>query len=102
MVPYVVEPELCRELVRYYEARGGQDSGFMRDVNGKGVSMVNHSRNRRADCKITDADLIARTQERLMRRAGAAITQAVLVPGGGGERFTVPRLSARQAVRIHV
>ncbi len=97
MVPYVFEPELCRELVRYYEARGGQDSGFMRDVNGKTVAMVHHSHKRRADCKITDADLIARTQERLMRRVAPAIRQAFQFQVSRIERYIVACYDAADA-----
>ena len=29
MVPQLFEPELCRELMDYYETPGGQDSGYM-------------------------------------------------------------------------
>ena len=30
---------MCRRLIDYYHARGGEDSGFMRDVNGKTVGL---------------------------------------------------------------
>ena len=35
LVPDVLEPEMCAELIRRYEAHGGEESGFMRDVGGK-------------------------------------------------------------------
>lgn len=75
-VPYVFEPELCRELVAYYGTHGGTDSGFMRDVDGKTVALVDHSHKRRADCEVTDRALIRSTQERLVRRVVPAIRQA--------------------------
>jgi hypothetical protein len=36
-LPNVFEPEFCRHLIGLYEAHGGEESGFMRDVNGKTV-----------------------------------------------------------------
>jgi predicted 2-oxoglutarate/Fe(II)-dependent dioxygenase YbiX len=49
VVPRVFEPELCRTLIRYYEDRGGDDSGFMRDVDGKTVGVYDYSHKRRRD-----------------------------------------------------
>src|SRR6266850_689354 len=97
MVPYVFEPELCRELVSYYESHGGQESGFMRDVNGKTVAMLDHSHKRRADCKIVDAELIARTEERLMRRVAPAIRQAFQFQVSRIERYIVACYDAADA-----
>jgi predicted 2-oxoglutarate/Fe(II)-dependent dioxygenase YbiX len=75
-VPYVFEPELCRDLIQYYETRGGADSGFMRDVDGKTVPILDYSHKRRMDCEITDESLIRATQERLRWRIVPAIKQA--------------------------
>jgi predicted 2-oxoglutarate/Fe(II)-dependent dioxygenase YbiX/peroxiredoxin len=76
IVPHVFEPELCRTLIDYYEARGGEDSGFMRDVGGKTVGILDYSHKRRSDCEITDEALVKTTQERLARRVVPAIRQA--------------------------
>jgi predicted 2-oxoglutarate/Fe(II)-dependent dioxygenase YbiX len=76
VVPFVFEPELCRELMDYYQTNGGEDSGFMRDVDGKTVAVMDYSHKRRMDCEISDPDLVRRTQERLARRLVPAIRQA--------------------------
>lgn len=76
IVPNVFEPELCRTLIDYYSTRGGQDSGFMRDVNGKTTATYDYSHKRRADCEIIDDHLIKTTQGRLKRRVIPAIKQA--------------------------
>jgi peroxiredoxin len=76
VVPLVFEPELCRELIDYYLARGAEDSGFMRDVDGKTVAILDYSHKRRRDCEVVDPDLIRRTQERLSRRVVPAIRRA--------------------------
>ena len=76
IVPYVFEPELCTRLIDYYERTGGEDSGFMRDVDGKTVGILDYSHKRRMDCEITDKDLIRATHERLRRRVAPAIKHA--------------------------
>jgi peroxiredoxin len=57
VVPRVFEPELCRTLIRYYEDRGGEDSGFMRDMDGKTVGVIDYAHKRRRDQEIIDEDL---------------------------------------------
>ena len=76
VVPAVFEPRLCRALIDYYCSRGGEDSGFVRDVDGKTVTMIDHGHKRRADCVIEDEQLLQATQERLKRRLIPAIRQA--------------------------
>lgn len=76
IVPYVLEPELCKRLIDYYETKGGEDSGFMREVDGKTVGILDHSHKRRMDCEIVDQGLIATVQERIKRRVVPAIQQA--------------------------
>jgi predicted 2-oxoglutarate/Fe(II)-dependent dioxygenase YbiX len=76
LVPYVFEPELCRQLVAYYDQHGGKDSGFMRDIGGNTTEVKDYSHKRRDDCEITDQALIRTTQERLARRVLPAIRQA--------------------------
>jgi peroxiredoxin/predicted 2-oxoglutarate/Fe(II)-dependent dioxygenase YbiX len=76
LIPYVFEPQLCKTLIEYYHAHGGEDSGFMRDVGGKTVGVTDYSHKRRADCEIVDQQLIKTTQERLARRIVPAIKQA--------------------------
>ena len=37
VLPRIFEPSLCRELMDYYRARGGEPSGYMQDIDGKTV-----------------------------------------------------------------
>lgn len=75
-IPYVFDTDFCRHLIDYYHANGGQDSGFMRDVNGKTTEIKDYSHKRRTDCNITDEPLIQAAQQRLARRVIPAIRQA--------------------------
>ena len=56
-VPRIFEPELCRELIAYYERDGGQPSGFMREREGMTYGMLDDSFKRRRDAGITDKTL---------------------------------------------
>lgn len=58
VVPRILPPELCRHLIERYEADGGRESGFMREVNGVTVEQSDYSHKRRSDYNIEDAQLI--------------------------------------------
>jgi peroxiredoxin len=64
----VFEPEFCRKLVGLYETHGGVESGFMREVDGKTVHILDHNHKRRSDYLIEDEALIKETQKRIQRR----------------------------------
>jgi len=75
-LPNVFEPEFCRYLVGLYEQHGGEESGFMREVDGKTVVVHDHGHKRRKDYTIEDQDLIKATQARLQRRVVPEILKA--------------------------
>jgi hypothetical protein len=57
-------------LIDYYQARGGDDSGFMRDVEGKTVKIVDYGHKRRRDASVEDEALrrscMVRIHDRLL------------------------------------
>jgi predicted 2-oxoglutarate/Fe(II)-dependent dioxygenase YbiX/peroxiredoxin len=67
-LPGVFEPALCQRLVALYEEQGGEESGFMREENGRTVGVVDASHKRRKDVTIADPELIRATQQRIIRR----------------------------------
>ncbi|WP_238368661.1 2OG-Fe(II) oxygenase [Mesobacterium pallidum] len=67
-LPRVLEPELCRHLISLYEAQGGEESGFMREVDGKTVGITDPGFKRRKDYEIADRALIGALQARFRRR----------------------------------
>ncbi len=68
LLPNVLEPGLCDELIAGYRSHGGEASGFMREVGGKTVLRTDPGHKTRRDWTITDPGLIARLQERVRRR----------------------------------
>ncbi len=67
-LPRVFEPELCRHLIGLYEAQGGEESGFMREIDGKTVGVTDPGFKRRKDYNIEDRALISALQARFLRR----------------------------------
>lgn len=68
VLPKVFEPALCRHLIDLYDKEGGKDSGFMREVDGKTVGILDASHKRRKDITISDEALIRELQGRIVRR----------------------------------
>lgn len=68
ILPQIFEPDFCARLIELHEQHGGEESGFMREVNGKTVMAHDHSHKRRKDYIIDDNALIKETQRRIQRR----------------------------------
>ena len=68
VLPNVFEPEFCTHLISLYDAGGGEESGFMREVDGKTVPVHDHAHKRRRDFNIEDQTVIQACQARFMRR----------------------------------
>lgn len=76
VVPRVFEPAFCRQLIALYEAQGGGESGFMRDVDGKTVGMLDGRHKRRKDAVIEDEALQAQMRARISARLLPQIRKA--------------------------
>jgi predicted 2-oxoglutarate/Fe(II)-dependent dioxygenase YbiX len=76
ILPDVFEPAFCKTLIGLYAAHGGEESGFMREVNGKTVKMHDADHKRRRDYVIEDPAVIAETQQRIRRRIVPEILKA--------------------------
>jgi len=76
LLPNVFEPEFCRKLIDLYGAHGGEESGFMREVDGKTVAVQDHRHKRRKDYLIEDPAVIKETQTRFQRRVVPEILKA--------------------------
>lgn len=68
VLPNVFEPKFCQHLIGLYQAHGGEQSGFMRDVGGKTVGVHDQKHKVRKDYTIEDRTLMAQTQARILRR----------------------------------
>ena len=68
ILPDVFEPEFCQQLIGIYEGKGGRESGFMREVEGKTVEIKDNKHKVRRDVLLEDQALIKQTQVRIHRR----------------------------------
>jgi predicted 2-oxoglutarate/Fe(II)-dependent dioxygenase YbiX len=89
IVPRVFEPDFCRALIAFYEAEGGGESGFMRDVDGRTVGMMDPSMKRRRDAFVGDAALQAEMRARLAARLLPEIRRAFNFRVTRVERYVV-------------
>ena len=88
IVPRVLEPALCRELIAYYEARGGTPSGVMRQVGDRTVGVLDDFK-RRKDVAIDDPALRRRLLTRIARRLKPEIAKTFQFETTRVERYIV-------------
>src|SRR3974390_399207 len=89
VVPYVFEPQLCRRLIEYYEERGGEKTGVMRQIDGKTIRVRDESFKRRSDVHIEDTELRQIIQDRLVRRVVPEIEKVHFMKCNRIERYIV-------------
>lgn len=89
MIPRIFEPDLCKTLIDYYEKHGGQDSGFMREVNGKTVATYDYAHKRRSDQEILDKPLRDACMHRIHDRLVPEIRRAFQFEATRIERYIV-------------
>ncbi|CAD5108956.1 2OG-Fe(II) oxygenase [Zestomonas carbonaria] len=89
VVPRIFEPELCQRLIALYEERGGFDSGFMQDQDGKTVTVHKHSHKRRRDHIIEDEEMREACLDRIRRRLLPEIHKAFQFSASHIERYLV-------------
>ncbi|MEX0808414.1 MAG: 2OG-Fe(II) oxygenase [Dongiaceae bacterium] len=89
VVPRIFEPSLCAQLINLYDTQGGNDSGFMRDVDGRTVGIIDYRLKRRSDHEIVDRVLKQGTQRRIARRLIPEIEKAFQFKVTRIERYIV-------------
>ncbi len=97
VVPRVFEPGLCKALIEHYDAHGGRDSGFMRDIDDKTVLIVDHKHKRRSDCAIVDEQLINACRIRVHARLAPEVRKAFQFEATRMERYIVSCYDAAEA-----
>ncbi|MBF2001864.1 MAG: 2OG-Fe(II) oxygenase [Synechococcales cyanobacterium C42_A2020_086] len=76
-IPQVFDPEFCQELIQLYQSNGGRDSGFMRDINGKTVEILDPGFKKRRDINLSDWPTVQeRVNALVLRRVKPEIEKA--------------------------
>jgi predicted 2-oxoglutarate/Fe(II)-dependent dioxygenase YbiX/peroxiredoxin len=89
VLPGVFDPAFCARLVALYEAHGGEDSGFMRERDGKTVAVTDYGHKRRSDHLIQDQEAIDIARRLVRRRIVPEIRKAHQFEVTRMERFIV-------------
>jgi len=96
VLPGVFEPEFCKKLIALFEKNGGEESGFMREIDGKTVLVKDPDHKRRRDYLIEDMDLIKQCQARVQRRIVPEIKKVHQFTVTRMERYIVSCYSAEE------
>ena len=89
IVPRVFEPEFCRQLIGIYQAQGGEESGFMREVDGYTRLLTDPRHKRRKDVILSEQAHIEAARERVRRRLVPEIKKAFQFEVTRIERYLV-------------
>ena len=94
IVPRILEPQLCRQLIDIYRADGGSVSGVMRERDGKTIGVVDDFKRRR-DTTLTDETLLNTLRLRVQVRLAPEILKAFQFEATRIERYIVACYDAR-------
>jgi peroxiredoxin len=89
ILPRVFEPGFCRHLIELYERHGGEESGFMRERDGKTILVHDPARKRRSDYTIEEQDVVNACRARVGRRVVPEIFKAYQFNATRMERYIV-------------
>lgn len=89
IVPNVLDAATCRELIHFYEETGGEESGFMRDIDGKTTEVLDASHKRRRDAIIPPGPMVDRLRGQVARALVPMIQRAFQFEATRIERFLV-------------
>jgi len=94
IAPRVFELSLCKALIELYNRHGGQESGFMREVDGRTVAINDYRHKRRTDHIIEDPDLRRECERMIRERLFTQIEKAFMFRATQIERYIVACYSA--------
>ena len=89
LLPNIFEPDFCQELISLYDAHGGRQSGFMRDVNGKTTELHDPVFKQRRDFLIDDEALRKPIVARIRHRLLPSLKRALAYDATRIERYLV-------------
>lgn len=75
-IPQVLDPAFCQQLIQLHQAQGGRDSGFMREVDGKTVEILDYGFKKRRDINLADTPLLETMNQIVIRRVKPEIEKA--------------------------
>ena len=96
ILPNVFDPGFCEELIALYESHGGEETGSMREIEGKTVHVLDHAHKRRRDYMVTEEPVMRRCQERIVNAVVPEIRKVHQFHVTRMERYLVACYSAEE------
>ena len=93
-LPEVFEAGFCRDLIAYHQARGGHETGVMRQSGAETIEVIDRTIKSRIDCVVDDPRLTGYLQMAIMRRVVPEIHRAFQFDVRYMERYLVGRYAA--------
>lgn len=94
LTPRIFEPTFCECLISLYRDKGGEASGFMREVDGVTTLMMDDNHKRRTDVMVDDDRVQKQIMARLSQRLVPQIAKAFNFQPTRIERYLVARYDA--------
>ncbi|MBF2080432.1 MAG: redoxin domain-containing protein [Synechococcales cyanobacterium T60_A2020_003] len=81
-IPNVFDRNFCHELIAQYHRSDVRQSGFMRDIDGKTVEVMDYGFKRRRDWLLQESDLLQTINHLILRRIKAEKNYKTRISGG--------------------
>lgn len=101
IVPRVFDFPLCETLVRVFDELGGDESGFLLDVDGRTARVVDHRLKRRSDLVVVHPVLREAMRSQIVRRLLPAIERFLQFRATRLDRYIVSCYDSAVAAHFH-
>lgn len=95
LTPRIFEPAFCESLIGLYRDKGGEASGFMREIDGVTTLMMDDNHKRRTDVMVDDEWVQKQIMARLSQRLVPQIAKVFNFQPTRIERYLVARYDAK-------
>jgi peroxiredoxin/predicted 2-oxoglutarate/Fe(II)-dependent dioxygenase YbiX len=95
LIPHLLSPALCQELIDHHELSGGVDSAFMQERDGKTHAVLDHTFKRRRDVHLVDPGLLSKVNRQITRRVTPEVFKAFQFQITRFERHLIACYSAK-------
>ena len=94
IIPRVLTSEECSSLIKHYQSTESEESGVIRNIDGKPTWTPDYNRKKRRDVRVTDPEIAKMLQNALARRVLPEINQAFNYQVQQYEQFKLIQYSA--------
>jgi predicted 2-oxoglutarate/Fe(II)-dependent dioxygenase YbiX/peroxiredoxin len=101
IVPRVLDFPLCNFLIQFYQEVGGQDSGFMLDIEGKTTTVLDYRLKRRTDVPVAMPEVRDLVRGQIVRRLLPAIERYFQFQATRMDRYIVACYDSADGGHFH-